>query len=120
MRKLDHATLKAIRIRACEQIEMVPERVTRWRTEKYPAIRDEAAHLAATVYFADEAGVRSDYHAGTTWAPVGQTPIVPTIGTRHSINMISAVTVKRSDALHDLHGEDECRRVHRLLPRSAP
>lgn len=71
-----------------------PERVERWRTEEYPAIRDEAAQLGATVYFADEAGVRSDYHSGTTWAPVGQTPIVRTTGTRHSINMISAVTAK--------------------------
>ncbi|HEY6422983.1 MAG TPA: IS630 family transposase, partial [Pseudonocardiaceae bacterium] len=60
----------------------------------YPAIRDKAAQVGATVYFADEAGVRSDYHSGTTWAPVGQTPIVATTGTRHSINMISAVTVK--------------------------
>jgi hypothetical protein len=39
-----------------------PERVERWRTEEYPAIRDEAAQVGATVYFADEAGVRSDYH----------------------------------------------------------
>jgi hypothetical protein len=33
-----------------------PERVERWRTEEYPAIRDEAAQVGATVYFADEAG----------------------------------------------------------------
>jgi hypothetical protein len=46
------------------------------------------------VYFAVEARVRSDHHFGTTWAPVGQTPIVRTTGTRHSINMISAVTAK--------------------------
>lgn len=71
-----------------------PERVTRWKTEQYPAIRAEAAQLGATVYFADEAGIRSDYHAGTTWAPVGQTPVVRTTGARHSINMISAVTAK--------------------------
>ncbi len=31
--------------------------------------------LGATIYVADEAGIRSDYHAGTTWAPVGQTPV---------------------------------------------
>jgi transposase len=71
-----------------------PQRVTRWKTEQYPAIRREAAQLGATIYFADEAGIRSDYHAGTTWAPVGQTPIVRTTGARHSINMISAVTAK--------------------------
>lgn len=71
-----------------------PERVARWRAEEYPAIRDEAAQLGATVYFADEAGVRSDYHSGTTWAPVGQTPVGRTTGARHAINLISAVTAK--------------------------
>jgi transposase len=38
--------------------------------------------------------VRSDYHAGTTWAPVGQTPVVATTGDRFGINLISAVTAK--------------------------
>jgi len=38
--------------------------------------------------------VRSDYHAGTTWAPVGRTPVVKSTGTRHAVNMISAVTPK--------------------------
>jgi transposase len=71
-----------------------PERVARWKAEEYPAIRTEAAQVGATVYFADEAGIRSDYHSGTTWAPVGQTPVVATTGTRHSVNMISAVTAK--------------------------
>ncbi len=46
------------------------------------------------MYVVGEAGVRSHYHSGTTWAPVGQTPIVRTTGTRHSITMISAVTAK--------------------------
>jgi hypothetical protein len=49
----------------------------------------------ATVYFADEAGICSDYHAGTTWAPVGRTPVVKATGARHSLNMISAVTAQR-------------------------
>jgi transposase len=71
-----------------------PEAVTRWKTETYPAIRAEAARVGATIYFADEAGVRSDYHAGTTWAPVGQTPVVRTTGARHAVNLISAVTAK--------------------------
>jgi len=36
--------------------------------------------------------MRSDYHAGTTWAPRGKTPIVKVMGQRHTvINMISAV-----------------------------
>jgi len=69
-----------------------PQAVERWKSEEYPAIRKEAARVGATIYFADEAGVCSDFHAGTTWAPVGQTPIVRTTGARHAINLISALT----------------------------
>lgn len=76
-------------VRACAQD---PERVERWKTQEYPAIRALAAEQGATILFADEAGVRTDYHAGTTWAPVGRTPIVEGTGNRVSINMLSAVT----------------------------
>lgn len=71
-----------------------PELVARWKQEDYPAIRAEAAQAGATIWFADEAGIRSDHHAGTTWAPVGHTPIVASTGARHSVNLISAVTPK--------------------------
>jgi transposase len=71
-----------------------PEAVARWRNEEFPAIRAAAKAQGATVYFADEAGIRSDYHAGTTWAPVGRTPVVKATGARHSLNMISAVTAQ--------------------------
>ena len=39
-------------------------------------------------------GIRSDYHAGTTWSPVGQTPQVKNTGARYSVNMISAVSAQ--------------------------
>jgi transposase len=71
-----------------------PEAVAGWKAETYPQLRREAAQVGATIYFADEAGVRSDYHAGTTWAPVGQTPVVATTGDRFGVNLISAVTAK--------------------------
>jgi transposase len=71
-----------------------PQAVARWKAEEYPAIRELAAQVGARIYFADEAGVRSDYHAGTTWAPVGQTPVVATTGDRFGVNLISAVTAK--------------------------
>jgi transposase len=71
-----------------------PEAVQRWQDTEFPAIRAAAKREGATVYFADEAGIRSDYHAGTTWAPVGATPVVKATGARHSVNMISAVTAK--------------------------
>jgi transposase len=71
-----------------------PDAVERWKSEEFPAIRAQAKADGATIYFADEAGIRSDYHAGTTWAPVGRTPVVKATGARHSLNMISAVTAQ--------------------------
>ncbi len=70
------------------------EAVEAWKREQYPAIAAQAKKAGATVYFADEASVRSDYHAGTTWAPVGLTPIVSSTGARFSVNMISAVSAQ--------------------------
>jgi transposase len=63
-----------------------------WETEAYPEIKAQARVAGATVYFADEAEIRSDYHTGTTWAPVGETPEVAVTGRRFSLNMISAVS----------------------------
>jgi transposase len=73
-------------------IEQDPEAVARWRDEEYPRIRAQAREQDAEVYFGDEAGVRSDYHSGTTWSPVGQTPVVPATGNRTSVSMLSAVS----------------------------
>jgi transposase len=71
-----------------------PEAVQRWKEEQFPAIRAAAKAESATLYFADEAGIRSDYHSGTTWAPVGQTPVVRNTGARFSVNMLSAVSAQ--------------------------
>lgn len=71
-----------------------PVLVRTWETETYPAIHAEAKRLGATIYFADEAGLRSDYHTGTSWAPQGQTPVVQATGRRFSLNMISAVSAQ--------------------------
>jgi transposase len=71
-----------------------PKAVARWKAEEYPQLRAQAQQVGATVYFADEAGVRADSHAGTTWAPVGRTPVVATTGDRCGVNLISAVTAK--------------------------
>jgi transposase len=71
-----------------------PEAVRRWQEEDYPSIAAQAAAEGATIWFADEAGIRSDHHAGTTCSPVGQTPVVKVTGARFSVNMISAVTGK--------------------------
>ena len=68
-----------------------PELVERWRKLEYPKIAARAKREKALIFFADESGVRSDYHAGTSWSPKGQTPIVKATGARFSLNMLSAV-----------------------------
>jgi len=70
------------------------EKVKEWQEQAYPEIRKLAKKKKATIYFGDEASVRSDYHSGTTWAPVGKTPVVETTGARFSVHMISAVSAK--------------------------
>lgn len=71
-----------------------PALVERWLREEYPAIKALAKREQAEIYFGDEAGVRSDFHAGRTWAPKGQTPVVRSTGARFGMNLISAVTPK--------------------------
>jgi len=69
-----------------------PEVVDRWLKEEYPKIRALAAECKAETYFGEEAGVRSDFHAGTTWAVRGKTPVVSSTGARFGLNLISAVS----------------------------
>jgi len=69
-----------------------------WESQTYPAIRAEAKAQGATIYFCDESGIRSDCHVGTTWAPVGQTPVIEVTGRRFSLNMISAVRARGSSS----------------------
>lgn len=71
-----------------------PESVERWLTEEYPRIRAKATRANARIFFGDEAGVRSDHHAGTTWAPRGRTPVVTSTGARFGLNLISAVSAQ--------------------------
>ena len=73
-----------------------PAAVERWLREEYPKIEALAKAQKAVIWFGDEAGVRSDAHAGTTWAPRGKTPIVSTTGARFGLNLISAVS-RRGD-----------------------
>lgn len=84
---------------ACQQDTVL---VRQWEQETFPAIRKEAKKVGATVYFADEAGLRSDYHTGTSWAPKGETPVLAATGRRFSLNMMSAVS-PRGDFRFMLH-----------------
>lgn len=71
-----------------------PALVKQWVEKEYPKIRAQAKEQRAEIFFEDESGVRSDFHAGTTWAKQGETPIVRSTGQRFKLNMISAISPK--------------------------
>jgi transposase len=71
-----------------------PEEVRKWLEEEYPRIRALARKEKALIFFGDEAGVRSDHHAGTTWGEKGKTPIVSSTGARFGLNILSAVSAQ--------------------------
>ncbi|MGH8459327.1 MAG: IS630 family transposase [Nevskiales bacterium] len=66
--------------------------IRRWLREEYPALARQARRAGATIYWGDEMGLRSDHVTGTSYAPLGQTPIVRATGQRFGCNMISAIT----------------------------
>jgi transposase len=77
-----------------------PEKVAEWKEKTYPNIRKDAAAQGARIFFADESTIRTDFHAGTTWAPVGQTPVVASTGDRKSIMMASAISPRGELRFH--------------------
>jgi transposase len=72
--------------------ERDPVAVARWLQDEYPAIRRRAKAQKARVYWCDEMGLRSDHQAGRSYAPRGQTPVVPGTGQRFGCSMLSAIT----------------------------
>ncbi len=78
-------------MRALQQNPVV---VREWVERDYPKIKKLAQKEKSEIYFEDEAGVRSDYHRGTTWAVRGDTPVIGTTGARFSMQMISAITAR--------------------------
>ena len=94
-----------------------PARVDKWLSEEYPAIQKEAKKVGATIYFGDEAGIRSDYHSGTTWAVKGQTPVIRTTGSRFSLNMVSAVSARGSMRFMTIKGRLTTDRFIEFLER---
>jgi transposase len=67
-------------------------KVKAWLTEVYPAIHAKAKKDGAEILWGDEMGLRSDHTTGTSWSPVGQTPVVKGTGKRFKTNMIAVVS----------------------------
>lgn len=102
-----------------QAIQQKQELVVDWMAKDYPAIKKMAQRENATIYFGDEASVRSDYHSGTTWSPKGKMPVVKSTGSRFRVNLISAISAR--GALRFMATEDRltadvfCRFLNRLI-----
>lgn len=71
-----------------------PEAVRQWKEKDFPEIQKRAKKEGAVIFFEDESGLRSDAHAGKTWALKGKTPVIESTGARFGLNMIAAITPK--------------------------
>ena len=70
------------------------EAVQAWLEQRYPAIAVRAKQENAVVLWLDQTGLRSDATVAATWAPVGQTPVVPNSGRRFTVNAMAAISNK--------------------------
>lgn len=71
-----------------------PSEMETYLGKTFPELRGKARACGAEIYFVDESSIRSDHHCGTTWALVGETPVVEDSGDRFGIKLISAVTLR--------------------------
>ncbi len=74
--------------------EQKPEKVRQWLDKEYPSIKRKAKRQKGVIYFGDETGMRSDHHAGRSYAPREKTPVIKATGQRFSLNMISAISTR--------------------------
>ena len=77
------------RRRAFEQDQAA---VDQWLQEQYPALAAQAKAEKAVILWGDETGMRSDHQTGTSYSPVGRTPVIDGTGKRFKCNMISALS----------------------------
>jgi transposase len=76
-------------------VERDEQAVRCWREEHWPKIVEKAAAEGAWVCFEDEAGICLHPPKGRTWAPCGQTPVVPVAGTRSGRISIAGMVCTR-------------------------
>lgn len=66
--------------------------IARWRTERWPSLKRYAHRAKRLILFIDETGVYLLPSLVRTWAPRGETPLLPELLTRDHISVISAVS----------------------------
>jgi transposase len=73
-------------------VQQDPKAVDAYLRRRYPELREQARRNGAEIVFVDEAAFRSDHHSGTTWAPIGKTPVIGEHRGRFGYNAITAVS----------------------------
>src|SRR5919199_300609 len=69
-----------------------PRSVRTWLRHEYPALAARAKAEGAEVHWADETGLSNQANYGRSFAPKGQTPVLPRPAARVSQSMISSLT----------------------------
>jgi transposase len=69
-----------------------PEDNVKIAVQQRTAIEADGGEREADMFFGNEAGVRADRHAGTTWAVKGKTPLVSGTDAPFGLNPISAIS----------------------------
>jgi len=69
-----------------------PRKIEQYLAETFPEAVAKAKRRGATLFFVDEAALRSDAHRGLTWGKKGETPVVRNSGGRFGLSVISAVS----------------------------
>jgi hypothetical protein len=91
--------------------------IARGQRTDYPAIARDARREKAVNCWGDEMGLGSDHVSGTSYAPLGQTPIIRATGQRFGCNMISAITNRGHLAFMVFHGKFDGRLFVRFMRR---
>ncbi|GAV36632.1 hypothetical protein ROTAS13_04320 [Roseomonas sp. TAS13] len=73
-------------------IERREPAVRAWLEQEYPAIAARAKAVGAEIHWADETGLSNQANYGRSFAPRGETPVVPRPATRVSQSVISSLT----------------------------
>ena len=76
--------------------EKQPKAVQQWLKREFPALKARALREKAEIFWEDETGIRSDHHAGRSWALKGQTPVIPSTGKRFRFNRVAALSNRGS------------------------
>jgi transposase len=63
-----------------------------WMKRDYPAIAKRARKEKAEIHWSDETGISNQANYGRSFAPAGETPVIPRLAARFTQSMISSVT----------------------------